>query len=228
MLIFAVIVLLAAALTTAVTSCSKGVIGVEKRRFEVYSGADGTCNAGIVQLANRKVMVIDTLYWTTDGPELKRRAEAFGDVTYVVTTHEHFDHTGNNSQFDCQFVSSNRTKNSLVTQMQGPYTRTYDGQLELDEGEKVVIRQLEGHGIGPSVVYFPERKLLFTGDLVFEGPAPDVSRQEYESWIASLQEMEAWEVDTVVPGHGKAGGKDLLVEERAKLGAKLAALASGT
>jgi hypothetical protein len=84
MLIFAVIVLLAAALTTAVTSCSKGVIGVEKRRFEVYSGADGTCNAGIVQLANRKVMVIDTLYWTTDGPELKRRGFEIVTVSELI------------------------------------------------------------------------------------------------------------------------------------------------
>jgi cyclase len=100
-------------------------------------------------------------------------------------------------------------------------TLTFEGRMTIQTPE-VEVRCVEMGdcvGEGDAVVYLPQRKILFAGDLVipgfipyFQGRTPSVGR-----WIQALKEMEAWEIEVVVPGHGEVGGKKLIETQRAFL-----------
>jgi len=78
----------------------------------------------------------------------------------------------------------------------------------------VVARELGGHSSGSTVVYVPSEGVLFTGDLVFRGRPPFLGGARPEKWLAALRTLEGWEVQTVVPGHGPVGGREILAEQR--------------
>lgn len=64
--------------------------------------------------------------------------------------------------------------------------------------------------VGPShtpedlTVYVPEEKLLFAGDLFFNGRLPFVGKANSSQWIRSLEQLLAHDAQAVVPGHGPA------------------------
>ena len=53
-------------------------------------------------------------------------------------------------------------------------------------------------------VYVPEEKVLFAGDLFFNGRLPFVGKANSSQWIKSLESMLAHGATAVVPGHGSA------------------------
>lgn len=61
------------------------------------------------------------------------------------------------------------------------------------------------HTPGDSIVWLPEERVVFTGDIVYVermlGVMPYSSSRH---WIAAFREMAALEPETVVPGHGPA------------------------
>ncbi len=52
------------------------------------------------------------------------------------------------------------------------------------------------------VIYVPEEKVLFAGDLVFRSRIPFVGQANSGHWIQSLQALLAFDATVVVPGHG--------------------------
>ena len=64
--------------------------------------------------------------------------------------------------------------------------------------------------VGPShtpedlTVFVPEDKVLFAGDLFFNGRLPFVGKANSSQWILSLDQMLQHDAKTVVPGHGPA------------------------
>ena len=103
---------------------------------------------------------------------------------------------------------------------------TYEVELALDLGG-VEVRLQEcggGHTLGDQVVWLPEQKILFTGDLVenrfcpiFPFFPPDDADVSGVRWIEVLEELEALEPETVVPGHGEIGGAELIAAVRGYL-----------
>jgi glyoxylase-like metal-dependent hydrolase (beta-lactamase superfamily II) len=90
----------------------------------------------------------------------------------------------------------------------------------------VEIRMLEmppGAAPGNLVVYLPEDKVLFAGDLVTGGVFPYMGDADVAAWVKALDQIEKLEVKHLVPGHGRAGGKALLLWETRKLLADLCA-----
>ncbi len=69
-----------------------------------------------------------------------------------------------------------------------------------------------------AAVRLPVARVAFLGDLFENGYFPHVgSRQQprdIRRWIETLREVEAWEVDVYVPGHGPPAGKKELSEFR--------------
>jgi cyclase len=190
--------------------------------FEVYSGAGGFVNAGIVSLTNGKVGVIDALALEDDARELARRAKAKGPVEMVIITHEHGDHLAACPAFDCPIISSTAARDVIMAAppeagFTNPPSITFKDELLLHLGEEIIVRRFGGHCPGESVVYFPERKLLFTGDLVFNRTLPWMGQADFKQWLSALRELAAWGVDILVPGHGPVGGKELLTTQAAVL-----------
>ena len=62
--------------------------------------------------------------------------------------------------------------------------------------------------VGPShtaedvVVYLPQRKVLFAGDLVFRNRIPFVGLADSRHWIDAMQQLLTFDARWVVPGHG--------------------------
>jgi len=61
-----------------------------------------------------------------------------------------------------------------------------------------------GHTDGDAIVFFPERKVIHTGDLFVTGtPLIDYTAGgSGVAWTETLNAAMKWEFDTVIPGHG--------------------------
>jgi glyoxylase-like metal-dependent hydrolase (beta-lactamase superfamily II) len=80
---------------------------------------------------------------------------------------------------------------------------TYSENLTLTLGGAVIkLMHFEGHTVGDTVVYLPQRNILITGDLVI-GPVPYGGDDVTEKWIGSLETLMAMHASVIVPGHGE-------------------------
>lgn len=66
---------------------------------------------------------------------------------------------------------------------------------------------LPGQAGGDAVVYLPQTKVLFLGDLYVKGFVPQIGSRDVGRWIGALSEVGHWNVATYVPGHGDPGAQ---------------------
>ncbi len=95
-----------------------------------------------------------------------------------------------------------------------PPTLTFEHELTAFVGGREV-RLLyfgPGHTLGDIVVWVPDERVLYTGDLLFLGSTPLVWEGSIGNWIAAVDSMLALEPETVVPGHGPVCGPEGLRE----------------
>lgn len=84
-------------------------------------------------------------------------------------------------------------------------TETFDGRKEITIGgvRFALIPAGHAHTAGDSIVWLPERRVAFTGDIVFTERMLgilDISRSK--TWIAAFDTLAALKPVHVVPGHG--------------------------
>ncbi len=58
------------------------------------------------------------------------------------------------------------------------------------------------HSDGDLTMYVETDKVLFTGDLIFEGRVPFIGSNKTKHWLATLEKMETQKLNALVPGHG--------------------------
>ncbi|MEP5762948.1 MAG: MBL fold metallo-hydrolase [Halieaceae bacterium] len=85
-----------------------------------------------------------------------------------------------------------------------PPTRTFQGRLDLQVGDKAIelIEVGPAHTRGDVLVHCPTDKTVFTGDILFIEGTPIMWQGPVANWIAACQRIEAMDVETIVPGHG--------------------------
>ena len=85
-----------------------------------------------------------------------------------------------------------------------PPTRTFEGELTLNVGDKPVhmIDVGPAHTRGDVLVHSPRDRTVFTGDILFIDCTPIVWEGPVSNWIAACRRIEAMDVDNIVPGHG--------------------------
>lgn len=88
-------------------------------------------------------------------------------------------------------------------------TRTFEGDLALDLGGRRVELFEVGpcHTEGDILVYLPESKVVFTGDILFIDGTPIMWVGPVSNWIGACDRMLAMDIDVVVPGHGPITNK---------------------
>ncbi|MGG3561874.1 MBL fold metallo-hydrolase [Neobacillus rhizosphaerae] len=65
-----------------------------------------------------------------------------------------------------------------------------------------------GHSYCDAVLYIPEDKVAFMGDLLFVGTPPTFfDESNPENWIQILRQIEEMDIATAIPGHGPVGTK---------------------
>ena len=84
-------------------------------------------------------------------------------------------------------------------------TATFSGKMQLDVGGRRVelIEVGPAHTSGDLVVYLPEERVLFAGDILFHGVVPVLWDGSPGNWIRTGERILSWKVELVVPGHGK-------------------------
>jgi glyoxylase-like metal-dependent hydrolase (beta-lactamase superfamily II) len=95
-------------------------------------------------------------------------------------------------------------------------TRTFDGQLDIDVGGRrlELIEVGPAHTAGDVLVYSPQDKTVFTGDILFIGGTPIVWAGPLSNWVAACDRMLGMDVETVVPGHGPVTDKTGVAQVR--------------
>ena len=85
---------------------------------------------------------------------------------------------------------------------------TFQDRLTLRYGETEARLSHHGpaHTLGDSMVYFPDSKVLFSGDLAFFYAMP-LCRGHMPNWVRICDIIREMEIETIIPGHGPVGGK---------------------
>ena len=89
-----------------------------------------------------------------------------------------------------------------------------EGELRLGS-QTFHVYQSPGHSPGSLTIYWPERKVLFTGDLIFHGGIGRTDFQEGNSKLLmeSIEKMSTLDTELLLPGHGDVVmGKDLVLQ----------------
>lgn len=83
-------------------------------------------------------------------------------------------------------------------------TRTFVDRLNLRVGDRPVELMELGpaHTLGDTVVYLPDERVLFTGDLLFKDAHPLIWQGPVSNWVRACHILLDLDVETVVPGHG--------------------------
>ena len=88
-------------------------------------------------------------------------------------------------------------------------TRTFDRELRLSIGTKTIqlVNVGPAHTGGDTMVHVPADRTVFTGDILFVGGHPVMWAGPIDNWIKACEQILAWDVETIVPGHGPICGK---------------------
>jgi len=183
----------------------------------VYLGGGGN-SVVLTYDDGKKALVIDTKYF---GAAEKLKSEIKVNNITVINTHNHMDHTqGNKLYNEANFITSKVTREqwtAISGQIKYPDRQVAENEeIILDTGnEKVhIINTGRAHSSDDCIVYFENKKLIATGDLVFikwhppyMDPACNIS-----SWIKTLDKLiNDYNISTVVPGHGDISTKESLL-----------------
>ena len=81
---------------------------------------------------------------------------------------------------------------------------TFSGTRTERVGEHTVelVEVGPAHTRGDVLVFVPEQKVVFTGDILFNRAHPVMWEGPVQNWIAAFDTLLARDVDVIVPGHG--------------------------
>jgi glyoxylase-like metal-dependent hydrolase (beta-lactamase superfamily II) len=165
-------------------------------------------------------LVVDTKM--RGAAEVLREKVKAKDIT-IVNTHDHFDHVGGNPLYpQAKIISGDYSKKqwqddaSKASRYPDITIKTGDEKVLKIGSETVHIYNTgRAHTWNDVVVYFENRKLLVTGDLVFNNMHPAVlpkSGTKVTSWIKALDALsKKYSIKTLVPGHGPVADQNALV-----------------
>lgn len=201
-------------------------------------------NAGIL-IGEKGVVVVDTLISAKQAKKFIRDIKTVTDkpIKYVINTHGHLDHTFGNSEFvklGAVIIShrnclANMKKSSEATlknaknfglsekDMKGTRiayaSLTFNDRMEIDLGGRTVELIATGHSHTDDsiIVYLPEQKVLFAGDVLFTGYHPFSGDGDVSVWTKALDNIAAMDVDKIIPGHGPVSTKKDVEDMKAYL-----------
>ena len=196
-------------------------------------GSWGLNNTGFF-VGTDGVLVIDTCF-------TERRSRAFVDAVRSVTdrplrtlvnTHHHGDHTHGNGLLPAATIIGHERCRDAVIQSGHAATGLFPGvewgeipitppfvtfqhRLDVFVDDLAVELQFQGpaHTTNDVCAWVPDRKLLFAGDLVFNGGTPFVLMGSVSGSLLAVERLQALGADTIVPGHGDVCGPEALVDQ---------------
>ena len=191
--------------------------------------AEGDPNTGIV-IGDDAVMVIDTQATPIMAQDVIRRIREVTDkpIEYVVLSHYHAVRVLGASAYAPEHIIASRDTYDLIVErgeadMKSEIERfprlfravesvpgltwptlTFKGEMTLWLGKlEVKIMQLgRGHTKGDTVVWLPQERIMFSGDLVEYEATPYAGNAYFNDWPRTLEAIAALNPAKLVPGRG--------------------------
>lgn len=204
--------------------------------FFAYTQSDGTWwinNTGFA-VGSRGVVSVDACATQT-------RTRAYLDairavtgqpVTTLVNTHHHGDHTFGNCLFPgATIVAHEKARQAMrdwgrprsapfwsdvdwgELDLALPFLTYQDGVTLWVDDTEVQVRHVgtAAHTTNDSVVWVPEHRLLYSGDLLFNGGTPFLVQGSIAGAVQVLETViRPLGARTIVPGHGAVTGPELI------------------
>ena len=80
-------------------------------------------------------------------------------------------------------------------------------RIDLEGTNFVFVHPPTGaHTLGDTLLYLPDKKAIFAGDIVWNRFMPNLEDANIEGWISFLDELDLSICKKIVPGHGKVCG----------------------
>jgi cyclase len=152
-------------------------------------------------------------------------------IRTLVNTHHHGDHTFGNYLFSGATIVGHDNMRAAMrkwgTPRSTPYwtdvdwgpvelappTLTFEDRVTLhlhDTACEVMYVGTPAHTNNDSVVWIPDRGVLFTGDLLFNGGTPFMLQGSIAGTLDALGRIAALGAETIVPGHGPVCGSEVI------------------
>ena len=175
---------------------------------------EGRANCGMIHTADGVVLVDTTARPVDIQAYLALAGVRAADVCLILLTHSHSDHTSGIPIFDCPVLAHRLTRQRIAgrgtdrAKQQMP-TEVFETRSEMEiGGVRLEIIHAGGHTPGSSVVWLPEPRVLFVGDLIFEGRYPFLATADIPELITALRWIQSFGAKVMVPGHGLLCGDE--------------------
>ena len=190
-------------------------------------------------LGSRAVTLIDTCFTERRTRALLDAIRGFSHhpIDTLFNTHEHGDHTWGNFVLpeSTTIVGHVRCREGMLASglaaqvifpgvewgdiVLRPPSVTFADRLTLwvDDLRLEATSMGPAHTTSDAILWVPERKVLFSGDLVFNGGTPFVLMGSVKGSLAALEQLKELGAETIVPGHGPVAGPGVLDEQIAYL-----------
>jgi glyoxylase-like metal-dependent hydrolase (beta-lactamase superfamily II) len=247
-----IIVALAAAQGTWVVYSQQakppGKLRIEKLKGDLYliTGEGGNV---AVDVTNEGVVLVDDMF-DRNHDDILAQVKSVTDkpLKYVINTHQHDDHAGGDMKMlPIAEVIAHKNVRANLEHIKQPYYEdtpgtpiglpriTFTDETSVYLGGKEVRAKYfgRGHTSGDAIIYFPDAKVIHTGDLFltlgrrpagaspstpvkFPGLYVDYAQGgSFFEWTKSIDGALALDFDTVIPGHGPVATKADLIQFRA-------------
>ncbi len=175
-------------------------------------------------------------------------------VRTLVNTHHHGDHTHGNYLFgDATIIAHERCRAEILAEgppgtsklvksgtwtdvgwgeiQTAPPFLTYTDRVSLyvdDLKCEVIHAGTPAHSSNDSIVWIPERRVLFAGDLLFNGGTPFLLAGSVTGALVAVAALKDLGAETIVPGHGPVCGPEVIDDILAYLNFVLDLARAGT
>ncbi len=193
-------------------------------------------NAGVV-ITDAGVVIFDALGTPSLANKLlqKIREKTDKPIVKVVVSHYHADHIYGLQVFKelgAEIIAPDGVYEYIDSEV--ARTRLEERQFSLEPwvNEKTVIVKPDtildkstkftvgkvnftidvvgsAHSDGDLTLFVDTDRVLYTGDIIFEGRVPFIGSNQTKHWLETLEKMETNQVKALVPGHGPAASEPM-------------------
>jgi cyclase len=203
---------------------------------------EGHCNNAIIEMKDYLIIVDANFPSGARAVLADAKKLSSKPVKYVFDTHHHGDHSYGNAvwtQMGAVTIAYQGVADELkryeparwqatakqrkdVAELnrdtaEPPKETFTDSPHVVSDGTRLVEFRFFGwaHTRGDGFVYLPKEKVLCTGDAIVNGPYNYTADGNIGNWPKVVDGAMKLDVEHVLPGHGPAGGRDIMTGQRA-------------
>ncbi|VUT24217.1 MAG: hydroxyacylglutathione hydrolase [Candidatus Methanolliviera sp. GoM_oil] len=135
--------------------------------------------------------------------EMQKDGIDANEISWVINTHLHPDHTGANDEFMEDYGAKMLVYEGVKEYFPNPH-RYFGDELKID-GIDLNITLTPGHSPESISIYLPEEKALICGDLIFDRGVGrvDLPGGDFKELKRSIEKVSKLEIEYLLPGHGE-------------------------